>query len=558
MLSSVHIENIALIKSLNLNFSAGFTAFTGETGAGKSIVMDSIGMACGAKINKDIIRSGENEARVELLFCDLKDDTVKKCAEAGVFPDEDGCVFITRTIDSSGKSVSSVNGKRVPISVLREISSYMINIHGQHDNTELLRPESHISILDAFAGDEILKKSYIEKYSAFCSIKNRISELSVDDMEKKRMTDILKFQIEEIKSANLKDGEEEKLLSEKKRLLHSEKINKNAALCYHLLYDSINGSSATDNIDRAISSINELSGIIPDADSIAERLETVKYEIIDIAETANDFRDEVSQNPTQALNMIESRLDKIKRLCSRYGENIGAVNKFCQECEKKLSEIELSETKITELKKELKSIELDLKASAVSLSDARKKAAEKLSAAIEQELAYLDMKAVKFKTEFTQCDYGSDGIDKAEFVIKMNSGEGFHSLSKTASGGELSRLMLALKSALSEKEGAETLIFDEIDTGISGSTSRRIGIKLKRLAKKKQVICVTHSAQVASLSDSHFKVLKHIENGRTITSVLELQYDEKVREIARIISGMDISSASIDSAKELIEGRDSE
>lgn len=557
MLASVHIENIALIKSLSIDFLRGFSAFTGETGAGKSIVIDSIGMACGAKVTKDIIRTGENEARVEALFCELSEPAEKNCARLGIFPDEDGCIFVTRSLGTDGKSIVTVNGKRIPQSLLREFAPFLINIHGQHDNADLLHPEKHIHILDAFAGNEVQRSEYAEKYAQYCDIKKSIEQLSVDDMEKKRLTDILKYQIDEIKAAKLKDGEEEKLKAEKNRLRFSEKINKNASICYRSLYDSENGRSAADCVERAISAMNELDGIVEGASSLAERLENVKYEIIDIAETANDFCDEISDDPTAALDRIESRLDKISRLCSRYGADIASVNLFCEECEKKLSDIELSDEKIKELEKLKKDIEKQLAHSAEELFKTREAAAEKLSHGIEGELLYLDMKSAGFKTEFTSLpDFSPEGRERAEFLIKTNSGEGFHALSKTASGGELSRIMLAIKSVLSEKDGAGTLIFDEIDTGISGSTSRRIGIKLKQLAEKKQIMCVTHSAQVASLADCHYKISKYSEGERTFTGVETLSYDDRVREIARIISGMDISEASIKSAKELIEGID--
>ncbi len=557
MLSSVHIENIALIKSLDINFNNGFSAFTGETGAGKSIVIDAIGMACGAKISKEIIRTGESEARVEALFCDITDQICEKCRELGIFPDEDGCLFVVRTLNTDGKSNVSVNGKRIPLSLLRDFASLMVNIHGQHDNADLLKEEKHIGILDSFAENEFEKNQYSETYRRFCDIKRAISDLNVDEMEKKRMSDILKFQIEEIKSVKLKAGEEEKLLSEKKRLRYSEKINKNSNICYNCLYGSEVGTSAVESVERAIAAIDSLDGIVDGADKLSERLENVKVELLDIAETAIEYADDSESDPTAALDRIESRLDKISKLCSKYGADINAVLDFCENCEKKLSDIELSDEKIRELEKELKICTEKLASDASKLSESRKKASAKLCKEIEEQLLYLDMKNAKFSVNFDLLDeYTSDGNEKISFIIRTNSGEGFHSLSKTASGGELSRIMLAIKSVLASKDGAECLIFDEIDTGISGSTSRRIGIKLMNLAKKRQVLCVTHSAQVASLADEHFKISKFTKDDRTQTKVESLSYENRVSEIARIISGMDISEASLESAKELIDNRD--
>ncbi len=554
MLASVHIENIALIKSLDINFNQGFSAFTGETGAGKSIVIDAIGMACGARVSKEIIRTGETEAKVEALFCDLSDRASKKCSELGIAPDEDGCIFVTRILNADAKNTVTANGKRIPLSLLREFAPTIINIHGQHDNADLLSDDKHVVILDSFASNTLEKNSYSDAHNSYCEIKKKISALSVDDKEKKRRIDILKYQIDEIKNAKLKPGEEEKLQAEKKKLLYSEKINKNSALCYNALYDCDNGYSAVENVQKAISCMSALSGIVDGADELAERLENVKYELIDIAETAADFSDNMSENPTAALDRIESRLDKISKLCSRYGADITEVLNFCEQCEKQLADTELSEENIKQLEKQLESEKKRMHECAEKLSESRRKAGQKLCDHIESELQYLDMKSAKFKVSFENLEeYTSQGNEKIEFQIKTNSGEGFHSLSKTASGGELSRVMLAIKSALSEKDGADTLIFDEIDTGISGSTSRKIGIKLKKLASKKQVFCVTHSAQVASLSDTHYKISKTSDSERTITNVSTLNYDEKVNEIARIISGMDISDASIKSAKELID-----
>ncbi|MBE6623416.1 MAG: DNA repair protein RecN [Ruminococcaceae bacterium] len=557
MLSSVHIENIALIKSLDINFAGGFTAFTGETGAGKSIVIDSIGMAVGAKVSKDIIRAGESEARVEALFSDVTSSVLDKCKNLGIFADEDGCFFVTRTLNLEGKSVITVNGKRIPLSLLREFAPLLINIHGQHDNADLIRPEKHLEILDAFADNKTERNNYSNKYLQYCDIKSRISALTVGEMEKKRQIDILKFQIDEIKSAKLKDGEEETLKAEKNKLRYGEKINKHAMTCYTSLYDSENSRTAVECVEKAISSMNSLEGIIEGADNLSQRLENIKYELIDIAQTAIEFCDESAQDPTEALDRVESRLDKIKKLCSRYGADIKTVLEYCQDCENKLSDIESSEEKIKELEKEKTKIENELQTLSDALTNTRKNAAAKLSDNIEEILFYLDMKAAKFKTEFfASDDFTPSGKEKTEFFIKTNNGEGFHPLAKTASGGEISRVMLAIKSALAEKDGADTLIFDEIDTGISGSTSRKIGVKLKELATKKQVLCVTHSAQVSSLSDTHCKISKSVRDERTETDVNILNYDERVKEIARIISGMDISEASIISAKELIDGDD--
>lgn len=559
MLTSVHIENIALIKSLDVSFDSGFSAFTGETGAGKSIVVDSIGIVCGAKVGKELIRNGETEARVEGLFSDFSEKTLAALSENGISPDEDGCLYIVRSLSVDGKSNVTVNGKRIPLSLLRSISPYLLNLHGQHDNAVLLDAEKHLDILDSFAENDDARAAYAAEYTEWCDICKQIEALSTDEKEKKRKIDILKFQIAEIRDAKLSDGEEEKLRAEKNRLRHSEKINKNASLCYSHLYESASGLSAVDSVERARAAMLALSGIIPESDDLASRLETVKYELVDIAETAADFADEGETDPTAALDKIEARLDKIAKLCSRYGADIAEVRRFCEECEKQLQDTELSEERLAELNKAKERTYDRLLSAAKTLSDTRKSAAERLSKEVESELSYLDMKSTRFEVRFVPCaEPTARGIEKTEFLLRTNSGEGFAPLSKTASGGELSRVMLALKSVLADKDGADTLIFDEIDTGISGSTSRRIGRKLHALSQGRCVLCVTHSAQVASLADTHYKIEKHISDGRTLTEVRKLSGEERVREIARIISGMEVTPASLDSARELIENSDAD
>lgn len=557
MLASLHIENLALIKSIDINFSDGFSALTGETGAGKSIVMDAVGMVTGARVNKEIIRSGETYALVEALFCDVSAQSLKYIESFGIVPDEDGCIFINRRYDADGKNTVAINGKRIPISLLRDISSALVNIHAQHDNAELLKSEKHVNILDLYAENSTQLAGYAYAYRNYNAICEKINSLSVDEKEKKRRIDILKFQISEISDAKLRPDEEENLKAEKKRLLYSEKINKNAASCYRALYENESGNAAIDCIERAISALRNLDGIVDGSQELRARLDEVKSEIIDIAETADSFAESDIADSDAALDRIESRLDTIKKLCSRYGADISEVLEFKVNCEKTLSEIELSDEQIESLKKECKKAKMNLETSAEILSRARHAAAEKLSAAVEEQLKYLDMNSAHISVDFCPLEdnvFSANGNEKIEFLVRTNKGEGEHSLAKTASGGELSRVMLALKTVLADKDGgADTLVFDEIDTGISGSTSRKIGLMLKKIAERKQVFCVTHSAQVSSLSDAHFKVSKATENGRTYTNVAELTGEEKVREVARIISGMDITDASLDSARELIE-----
>lgn len=554
MLSSIHIENIALIKNLDIDFTRGFSAFTGETGAGKSIVIDAIGMVCGAKVSKEIIRKGEETAKVEAVFCDFSAECEKKLCELGISPDEDGILFVARALGSDGKSSVKINGRTVPLSLLREGAAYFANIHGQHDNAELLRPEKHTGILDSFSDNEELLCAYRANLAEYNRIKKEIEALSFDEKEKKRQTDILSFQIKEIKSANLKRGEEEKLLAKKNKLRYAEKINNNSRLTCALLYESDKGASAVDSVERALTALGSLCDVVDEAQSLRDRLENVKYELIDISETVADFTDGIDEDPTRALDVIESRLDVISRLSAKYGESVDDILSFCEECERKLSDVESSEDRLIELEKALENAKKALGNSANALTDARVRGGESLCQRVEQELKYLDMNGASFKVSITPAGgFTATGADEIEFLIRTNSGEGFNSLARTASGGELARVMLAIKNVLSEKDGVDTLVFDEIDTGISGKTSRKIGIKLMSLSEGKQVFCVTHSAQIASLAKNHYKISKSSDGERTSTSVTLLDGDTRVREVARIISGIDLTEASLETARELIE-----
>ncbi|MBR5307324.1 MAG: DNA repair protein RecN [Clostridia bacterium] len=553
MLSSVHIENIALITSLNIDFQKGFSVFTGETGAGKSIIIDSIGFALGNRADRDLIRSGEESAAVEAFFCDLSDETLKKCAECGIEPDEDGNIFIRRTLNTDGKGSVRINGRQVPISILREISGYLVNIHGQHHNGELLNPDKHIDILDAFGETEKELSEYREIYSEYTALCKKLSSLEMDEKEKKRRIDILKFQTDEIKKAKLKNGEEEDLTFEKNKIRNVEKISKSVNTAYDSLYGG-NGS-VTEKIDRAVNAVKAVSDIIPNADDYLEQLEDFKYRIMDIAELLYENIDGIDEDPDTALDRIESRLDVITKLKMKYGSDIAQILEYLKTCEAELSEIELSDVIADETKAKLADITPRLENAAKKLTAKRTECGKKLSSLIIEELKFLDMNGVKFAVGIKPQEYSSNGADSIEFLVSTNAGEPFKSLSKTASGGELARLMLAIKCVIAEKDSVETMIFDEVDTGVSGKTSRKLGLKLLQISGDREVLCVTHSAQIASLADSHFYVSKSEKNGRTSTSITELTDTERVDEVARIISGIGVTDSAREAARELINNK---
>lgn len=553
MLSSVHIENIALITSLDIEFGRGFSVFTGETGAGKSIIIDSIGFALGARSDRDIIRSGEDCAVVEALFCDISRETADKCESCGISPDEDGCIFIRRTLSSDGKGSVRINGRQVPVSLLREISGYLINIHGQHHNGELLNPEKHIGILDAYG--EVSKELSVYKkvYSEYTELKNKLASLEIDEKEKKRKIDILRFQVEEIKKAKLKNGEEEELLAERNKIRNIEKITKNVNTAYGNLYGD--GGSCYEKLDKAVSAIRAVSDIIPKADEYTEQLEDFKYRIMDIAELIYENLDGAEDDPDSALDRIESRLDVIGKLKMKYGSDIAEILGYLAKCENELSEIELSDVLSQELMEKISALEPELYKASKKLTEKRTESGKKMAKLILEQLRFLDMNGVKFAVSIIPKDYSADGADKVEFMVSTNAGEPFKSLSKTASGGELARLMLAIKCVIAEKDSVETMIFDEIDTGVSGKTARKLGLKLLEISGDREVLCVTHSAQIASLGDAHFFVSKSEKCGRTSTSVNTLCGDERTDEVARIISGIGVTDSARIAAKELIENR---
>ena len=550
MLESIHIENIALIRKLDISLAEGFSAFTGETGAGKSIIIDSIGALCGNRVSKELIRAGEEYALVEGIFSGLSEETVSRMEELGIEPDEDGLLYISRRLSADGKSVCRINAKQVPSSLLKELSAFLVNIHGQHDNQDLLRREKHLSILDKYATCEKELLAYSDAYSEYKALKKEYNSISNDDAEKQRTIEMLEFQIEEIASLKLKPDEEDELSAEKKRLSNIEKISENALTAYGALFGD--NLSAIENIDKALGCITNLAKMTDEADEYLDRLEKARSEIYDIAESVRDMAGDSEENPSVRLDRIEKRLYDIYKLKRKYGPDVPSILEYLENARKRLSDIELSDIRAAELEGKIKASGEKLKSAAKSLTEVRTKAAAKLKTEIERELEFLEMGKVKFSADINPKDFASDGADDMEFMVQTNAGLPFSPLSKTASGGELSRLMLAIKSVIAKKDGIETVIFDEVDTGISGKTSRRIGIKLLETSKSSQVMCVTHSAQIASLADSHFLVSKSEKDGTTHTSVTLLDDDERINETARIISGINVTENARNAASELI------
>ena len=560
MLDFLHLENIAVAKDLEINFSNGFNILTGETGAGKSIIIDSINMLLGAKMSKDIIRNGEVNATVTAYFSDISESIYSICDELGISYDREDVFSITRTINSEGKNTVRINSHPSTLAQLKAIGCLFVNIHGQNENHSFINKSNHILLLDEYSSNEVLLQEYKSLYERLNALKNEISTLVKDNEQKDTMIEILKFQIKEISSAKLKDlNEEEKLVALRGKLKGAEKIIKNSNNVYRALFQNESGISAYILIDKAIESLNRLSELEPAANELSQRLNELKFEIEDIAERARDFVSfDGIDDPERQLDALEGRLALIQRLEKKYGSSIEEIIKFKDEAELKLKTLENVDNRIADLKHEYKTIYSKASDIASKIHGLRVKAASKLSKIVKDALEYLDMPKVKFeiKVEEAKKDgkivLSSNGCDDVEFMIATNAGEDLAPMSKIASGGELARIMLALKSALSDKKGAQTVIFDEIDTGVSGSTSQKIGIKLATISKNTQTFCVTHSAQIASLADQHYLIKKQEINGRAETKVSLLSDEERVHEIARIIGGIDLSEKQYDAARELL------
>jgi len=553
MISGLHIENIAVVKSVDIDLTDGFNVLTGETGAGKSIIIDSLNLLLGGRADKELIRRGESRAEVSATFTDIGETAESLISELG-FSSDDGTIMLSRSISTDGKSVARLDGRTITLSVLREIASALVSIHGQNDNQLLLRQSSHAMILDRFAGNGEKLNEYSALYREVLHLRTEIDSLSKDSMEKERLREMFSFQIADIDSASLKLGEEEKLIDEQKRLEGLERVNKCTSLVHRAIIGSDKGAGATYLCDRAATALSAISDSFPEANELSERILSAKYELEDIAECAERLADIDEADPTARLDKIGERLDLILRLKRKYGSSIEEILSFRESIGKKLDELENSDSLLEELKEKLEKAENAARNCASELSARRKSAAKALEAKVTESLEYLDMPKVRFEVEIAPVgELSAVGTDKIEFLIATNAGEPLMPMIKIASGGELARIMLSLRSVLNDLDGTGTVVFDEIDTGISGKTSRKVGIKLLGIGRASQVICVTHSAQIASLADTHFLISKSEKDGRVETSLKTLDKDERVSEIARILGGINITDTQKQAAREMIE-----
>lgn len=552
MILSLYIENIAVVKRLELDLKSGFTVLTGETGAGKSIIIDCLNLLGGARADKELIRSGETKAEVSAVFS-VNEAAQEVISELGISSD-DGTLMLSRTLSSDAPSQVRVNGRLATMSILREISASLFNIHGQNDNQKLLDKRNHLKLLDSYAGCEDSVADYYSDYKEIIKLREEMSAFDRDVMENNRLREMLKYQIEDISALKLKDGEEEVLSARSKKLQSAERIEKCLSLVDRALSGGERSAGALYLIDKASAALAQLGDAVPESREMSEKLYDIKYELEDIAERASALGDSDASDPSAEIDKIEARLDAISKLKRKYGQSVREILEYRAEAQNKLDRLENSDEERAEMNDRLTELCERAKRKADKIRAARKKAAIALRKSVTDNLIFLDMPKVCFEVSLSAAkDFTPSGLDECEFMVATNVGEPLMPMIKIASGGELARIMLSLKSVLNECDGIGTAIFDEIDTGISGKTSRKVGVKLREISKGTQVICVTHSAQIASLASSHLYISKDEQHGRVFTAVRELDYEGRVEEIARILGGIKISELQRSAAKEMIE-----
>lgn len=554
MLSILHIENIAVIESADIAFGAGFNALTGETGAGKSIVVDAMSAVTGERTSRELIRTGASSALVTGAFTGVK--TLPWMAENGLSPDENGEVLLQREILPDGKNLCRVNGRPVTVAQLRELGRRLLNIHGQHDGQQLLDESCHLDYLDRFAGDEKELEAYRAAYAALTAIDKRIAALQMDEGEKARRVDTLQFQISELERAELAAGEEEALLERRDILRSASDLAEAAQGASYALSGDEDAPGAAALLMEAEAALERIAGVSPELDELRERLTDCRCQVQDAADTARDLRGSFDFEPGE-LDQLEGRLDLLYRLKKKYGSSVEEMIDYLERCRKELDEIQFAGDALLRLEEERKAALAEAKKRADALSGSRRKAGKALEERIQDELAQLDMPKVRFRVDFAPAEgadgLNADGMDTVRFLMSANVGEDLKPIQKIASGGELARIMLCLKNVLAENDDVDTLVFDEVDTGVSGRAAQKVAQKLAQVAGRKQVLCVTHLPQIAAMADVHFSVEKGERAGRTYTAVETLDRERRQAELARLTSGEHITQAALDSAGELLD-----
>ena len=551
MLELLHIENIAVIEEADIQFHPGFNALTGETGAGKSIVIDAMGAVLGERTSRELIRTGAEKAFVSAEFSHVPAE-LPGLAETGAAPDEDGNLLLQREIGGDGKNACRANGRPITVAQLRRIGAELLNIHGQHDGQQLLDEEQHGSYLDRFGKTEKTLSAYQKEYSAMTELKAQIKALKMDEAEKARRMDSLRFQIGELERAELIPGEEEELTARRNILRNGEKyIGALSGADYCLSGDDECGG-AVSRLREAEEAMSAVRNLGDDLAELFKRLEELRCEAYDLAEIIRDKRAEFDFSPAE-LDAVESRSDQLYRLKKKYGATVEDMLSYLDKCRAELDAIETADDTLILLEQKLKKAEKATLSAGAELTRVRREVAKVLEGRIQSELRDLDMNKVRFAIEFQEKEPSPDGCDTIRFLMSANLGEDLRPIARIASGGELARIMLALKNVLAEQESIGTLVFDEVDTGVSGRAAQKVAEKLAQVSRRKQVLCVTHLPQLAAMADTHFSVEKGERGGRTYTEVILLNREQRKAELARITGGSKVTEALLKSAGELLD-----
>ncbi|WP_302190587.1 DNA repair protein RecN [uncultured Ruminococcus sp.] len=552
MLTTLYIENIAVIEKTSIDFSQGLNVLTGETGAGKSIIIDSINAIMGQRTSKELVRTGAKTALVTAQFDDVNDTVKAKLAELGYNNEDDDTLILQRTISATGKSSCKINARPASVTVLKEVAKNLINIHGQHESYELFSPDTHIDYIDSFGELKNELEDYREKYKKYKALKKQLNEANSDESARLHEIDLLTYQTTELFNADVQPDEIEQLENERIILMNSEKI-------FTLLNDSrelLDGDERTaggiEAVESAMNYIQRAASLNADYESISESITDVYYNLRDCIESISDAADSVESDP-QRLEEIDERLDLLNRLTRKYSCECNELPALAEKMQTRLEELLSYDKNRDQLEADYKESEYNARVSAQKLSSIRKKTAKVFSERVREEMSFLNMPNVQIVTQFENTDFYEKGTDKVEFLISANPGEPPRPVAKIASGGELSRMMLAIKTVLASTEDIDTLIFDEVDTGISGSAAQKVGLKLREVSKSSQVLCVTHQAQLAALADAHYLISKQVEDGRTFTQVKLLDFDGRKHELARIIGGVNITDAALAHAESMLK-----
>lgn len=552
MLTTLYIENIAVIEKTSIDFSQGLNVLTGETGAGKSIIIDSINAIMGQRTSKELVRTGAKTALVTAQFDDVNDTVKAKLKELGYDNEDDDTLILQRSISAAGKSTCKINARPASVTVLKEVAKNLINIHGQHESYELFSPDTHIDYIDSFGELKNELEDYREKYKKYKALKKQLNEANSDESARLHEIDLLTYQTTELFNADVQPDEIEQLENERIVLMNSEKIFTLLNDARELLDGDERTAGGVESVESAMNYIQRATSLNGEYESISESITDVYYNLRDCIEAISDAADSVESDP-QRLEEIDERLDLLNRLTRKYGCECNELPSLAEKMQTRLEELLSYDKNRDQLEADYKEAENNALVAAQKLSEIRKKTAKVFSERVREEMSFLNMPNVQIVTQFENTDFYEKGTDKIEFLISANPGEPPRPVAKIASGGELSRMMLAIKTVLASTDDIDTLIFDEVDTGISGSAAQKVGMKLKEVSKSSQVLCVTHQAQLAALADAHYLISKQVEDGRTFTQVKLLDFDGRKHELARIIGGVSITDAALAHAESMLK-----